>query len=53
MLIDMLFSLFYKLTLSVCVWQWTCNSLHWRRWWYRWCCWSLRRREGLAWNLSS
>jgi len=41
-------SLFYELTLSVCVWRWSCNSLHGSRWCYRWCCRCLRRREGLA-----
>jgi len=51
MLIDMIFSLFYKLTLSVCVWRWLYNFLHGSRWCYRWCCWRLRRGEGLAWDV--
>jgi len=29
--------LFSQLTLSVCVWRWSCNSLHGSRCWYRWC----------------
>jgi len=28
----------YKLTLSVCDWRWSCDSLHRSKWWYRWCC---------------
>jgi len=27
-----------KLTLFVCAWRWSCNSLHESSWWYRWCC---------------
>jgi len=27
-----------KLTLSVCVWWWSCNLLHGSRWWCRWVC---------------
>jgi len=27
-----------ELTLSICVWQWSCISLHGTIWWYRWCC---------------
>jgi len=30
--------LIYKLTLSVCAWRWSCNSLHGSNWWYMWCC---------------
>jgi len=30
--------MFVKLTLSVFVWRWSCNSLHRSSWWYRWCC---------------
>jgi len=29
--------LFSQLTLSVCVWRWSCDSLHWSRCWHRWC----------------
>jgi len=29
--------LFSQLTLSVCVWRWSCDSLHESRCWYRWC----------------
>jgi len=28
--------LFSQLTLSVCVWWWSCDSLHGSRCWYRW-----------------
>jgi len=24
-----------KLTLFVCVWRWSCDSLHGSKWWYR------------------
>jgi len=27
---------FYQLTLSVCVWRWSCDSLHGSKWWHRW-----------------
>jgi len=27
----------YKLTLSICVWRWSCDSLHESNWYYRWC----------------
>jgi len=27
-----------KLTLSVCVWRWSCNLLHGSRCWCRWAC---------------
>jgi len=27
---------YFQLTLSVCVWQWSCNSLHGSRCWCRW-----------------
>jgi len=36
-LIDV-FSYIIELTLSVCVWRWSYNSLHGSSWWYRWCC---------------
>jgi len=29
--------LFSQLTLSVCVWRWSCDSLHGSRCWHRWC----------------
>jgi len=29
--------LFSQLTLSVCVWRWSCDSLHGSKCWYRWC----------------
>jgi len=31
-LIDV-FSYIFELTLSVCAWRWSCNSLHESRWW--------------------
>jgi len=27
----------FELTLSVCIWRWSCNSLHGSRWSFRWC----------------
>jgi len=27
---------FYQLTLSVCIWRWSCDSLHGSRCWYKW-----------------
>jgi len=27
---------YFEFTLSVCVWQWSCNSLHESRCWCRW-----------------
>jgi len=27
---------YFELTLSVCVWRWSCNSLHGSRCWCRW-----------------
>jgi len=29
---------YFKLTLSVCVWRWSCNSLLGSRCWCRWAC---------------
>jgi len=31
------FVYFHQLTLSVCDWRWSCDSLHETRYWYRWC----------------
>jgi len=28
----------FELTLSMCVWRWSCNLLHGSRWWWRWAC---------------
>jgi len=28
---------FVKITLSACVWWWSCNALHGSRWCCRWC----------------
>jgi len=27
-----------ELTISICAWRWSCNSLHGSSWWYKWCC---------------
>jgi len=32
----MIFYCIFKLTLSVCVWRWSCNSLHGSKCWCRW-----------------
>jgi len=45
----MCFPIIVELTFFVCTWRWSCNSLHESSWWYKCCCWHLRRREGLAW----
>jgi len=34
----MRFPFIIELTLSVCAWQWSCNSLYESSWGYRWCC---------------
>jgi len=38
-----MFYYIFELTISVCAWQWSCNSLHdnslhGSSWWYRWYC---------------
>jgi len=35
------FILLHELTLSVCVWRWSCNSLHGSRCCFRWSWWHL------------
>jgi len=32
---------YIELTLSVCVWRWSCNLLHRSKWYSRWCWWCL------------
>jgi len=37
-ILHIVYLLFYfsQLTLSVCVWRWSCDSLHESRYWNRW-----------------
>jgi len=32
---------FVQLTLSTCVWQWSCNALHGSRWYCKWYWWGI------------
>jgi len=40
------FILLHELTLFVCVWQWSCNSLHESRHGFRWSWWRLKPERG-------
>jgi len=38
----------YKLTLSACVWRWSCNALRGSRWCCKWCWWGIASERELT-----